>query len=320
MTRWIDRVREPAYTGENRCTPCTAVNLVIAAALGALVGVVWLPLGLAVFCASVASIYLRGYLVPGTPELTKRYFPDWLLARFDKAERPGDVGGETVGGVTDETTGGRTADGSSATGAAPSEEDLVDPETLLAEAGAIEETEDGRDVRLTAAFAAEWQDAVDRLRDDEEALRERAARLTDHEVDRIEIDRQGRWRATTDAGTVRAWVSGGAALADLAAADVLAERAAWDAVLPRQRAAILRALRSFYDTCAQCGGRVELTEETVASCCRSWEVLAVRCVDCEEHYLEIDPETMAEADAAPTGDRTEGGSADGTGGRNGVEW
>ncbi|MFP9190897.1 hypothetical protein [Natronosalvus vescus] len=43
-------------------------------------GVVWVlvtPLaGVVVFVGCLTAIVLRGYLVPGTPELTKRYLPD----------------------------------------------------------------------------------------------------------------------------------------------------------------------------------------------------------------------------------------------------
>jgi hypothetical protein len=80
-----DRLRRPEYTGENRCMPCTVVNgclaLVAAVVVTALVG----PLGgLVVLTAGLGAIYFRGYLVPGTPELTVRYFPPWLLELFGK--------------------------------------------------------------------------------------------------------------------------------------------------------------------------------------------------------------------------------------------
>jgi hypothetical protein len=74
----LDRVRQPEYTGENRCMPCTATNVVIAVLLSVGVGVLFPPAGVVVFALSLGAIWLRGYLVPGTPELTKRYFPDWL--------------------------------------------------------------------------------------------------------------------------------------------------------------------------------------------------------------------------------------------------
>lgn len=80
----LERIRQPQYTGENRCLPCTGVNLVIAVVLAGIVAVVSPPLAVAVFLVSIGAIYVRGYLVPGTPSLTKRYVPDWVLAKFDK--------------------------------------------------------------------------------------------------------------------------------------------------------------------------------------------------------------------------------------------
>ncbi|MFB6159704.1 MAG: hypothetical protein ABEJ61_00830, partial [Haloferacaceae archaeon] len=67
----FDRVRRPEYTGENRCVPCTVVNLVIAAALALVVarGVAavrpWPTAALAGAAAGILAglvVALRGYL------------------------------------------------------------------------------------------------------------------------------------------------------------------------------------------------------------------------------------------------------------------
>jgi len=80
-----DRLRRPEYTGENRCIPCTAVNSCLALVVTALVTLLLGPLGgLVVLVGSLGTIYFRGYLVPGTPTLTMRYFPPWLLELFGK--------------------------------------------------------------------------------------------------------------------------------------------------------------------------------------------------------------------------------------------
>ena len=138
--RALDRVRQPEYTGENRCTPCTLANLGIAAILTAGLASLWLP-GAAVFAVlAVGSIWLRGYLVPRTPELTERYFPDWLLAKFDKAPAPEP---EPV---------------------PPGE---FDPETVLLEAGVVEPCESADDLCLTDGFEADWRGRMERLGDEE---------------------------------------------------------------------------------------------------------------------------------------------------------
>jgi hypothetical protein len=81
----VDALRRPEYTGENRCLPCTVVNAVIAAVLGGTVAKKSKPAGLVVLVGSAALIYLRGYLIPGTPELTKRYLPPSVLRWFGKS-------------------------------------------------------------------------------------------------------------------------------------------------------------------------------------------------------------------------------------------
>ncbi|SFS69967.1 hypothetical protein [Halostagnicola kamekurae] len=88
----IDRLRQPDYTGENRCTPCTLLNVAIAAVLVAAATTVALSrtdrvgaavLGTALAAVSGAAIYLRGYLVPGTPRLTETVLPDRVHRRLE---------------------------------------------------------------------------------------------------------------------------------------------------------------------------------------------------------------------------------------------
>ena len=78
----LARFKQPEYTGENRCLPCTVVNTIIALVLSVAVvaGVArvanpaaGLAAGVVLLGCSLGAIYLRGYLVPGTPELTKQY-------------------------------------------------------------------------------------------------------------------------------------------------------------------------------------------------------------------------------------------------------
>jgi len=91
----IQRYQNPTYTGPNRCVPCTITNVAIAAVGSLAVAAVAPPLGALAFLGALLTIYLRGYLVPGTPAFTRRYFPDWLLAVFEKADpAPSSVGVE----------------------------------------------------------------------------------------------------------------------------------------------------------------------------------------------------------------------------------
>ncbi|MFW5974118.1 MAG: hypothetical protein ACOCPZ_01900 [Natrialbaceae archaeon] len=187
---------------------------------------------------------------------------------------------------------------------APEADAAVDPETLLADAGVVEECADEPDLCLADEFAEALQDAVDRLRDDVDAREAVASALFDHDAVRIDFDEYDRAVARVDDDDrddwrVGSWPTEGALVADLAAASVLANRVpAWDDVAPRQRAGIVKALRSFMPECPLCGGCVVMTDDTVESCCQSFDVIAVRCLDCEEHYLELDPDRIRDAEAA----------------------
>ena len=86
-----ERLGRPEYTGENRCLPCTVLNVAIAVVAAALLGRRSRRAGGAAFLAALGLVYLRGYLVPGTPTLTRRYLPDSVLAAFGKQPVEEDV-------------------------------------------------------------------------------------------------------------------------------------------------------------------------------------------------------------------------------------
>ena len=259
--RAVDRVRQPEYTGENRCTPCTLANLGIAAILTAGLASLWLP-GAAVFAVlAVGSIWLRGYLVPKTPELTKRYFPDPLLAKFDKRPMPD---------------------------ADPALPEEFDPESVLLSAGVVEPCERADDLCLTDGFEAVWRDRMERLADDA-TLRTELAEQLDLENGDVSFESFGdAYIARQDDAQIGQWESRAALLADLAAAKELPERVdAWAALDPQRRSQLLGGLRVFVEVCPSCGGPVTADTEVVESCCRSTTVVGVACDDCGDRLLEV---------------------------------
>lgn len=266
----LSALRRPEYTGENRCTPCTVVNVAIAVAVSAVVGVASLPLAPVALGLCLAAIYLRGYLVPGTPELTKRYFPDRVLRWFDKA--PNRVEGTLVGMA--------------------GEGEEIDPEPALLEADALELTPDGTDLRLTDEFEAEWNDSIAAVRESD--YEPRLARIlgADEEVAPDALDVQVDTAATTvfrNDVLVATWPSEAALLADVAAAPLLRERLPeWADANLAVRGQLLQGVRVFLDRCPVCGGDLALSEETVESCCRSTEVATLACTDCEARLLEVE--------------------------------
>ena len=277
MVGVLERFRQPEYTGENRCLPCTAVNTVIALVAGWGVGILFamfvsptvgLGAGLGIFTLSMTAIYLRGYLVPGTPELTKRYFPPWLLRAFGKEPEP-------VTGATTQTHH---------RGNNPSGE--FNPESELIKAGALEECETGDDLCLTDEFRVAWHDEMEHATSDERDGE--LFELLGVEQDGIALEEyENGFRARAEGQTVGVWESEAAYEADLAAGKVLSNTYDGWANLPTQdRSRLLTGLRIFLDRCPTCGGRPEFGAETVESCCSTREVAAVSCTDCGSRLFE----------------------------------
>lgn len=272
--RVFDEMRHEEYTGENRCTPCTVVNVVIAAGISALVALVSAPLAPVAFAVFGTVIYLRGYLVPGTPTFTKRYLPDRVLARFDK----GPMADYAV--RIDDETG-----------------DELDVETILLDAGALEEADDTSDLSPAPDFREEWYDEMDRL-DQAETIRSLAGML-DVPGNRLSTENRGKsYAVKVGDETAGKWESDQALVADVAAGRAFENRVDNWAELPvERRSGLLRGLRVYVERCPRCGGTVSMTEETVTSCCRSRRVFASTCGECGVRLFEINASEVETADA-----------------------
>jgi hypothetical protein len=265
MTGALDRLRQPAYTGQNRCLPCTAVNGAIAVVLAGAAAVVSPVAGAVVLALSAGAIWLRGYLVPGTPELTKRYMPLWLLDAFGKAPEPA-----------------RTGEGD------------IDPEATLREAGAIAECADVDDLCLTDGFAEAWYDRMDRLQGDESRQKEVLVELVGMAPEELYFD-QGDRSGTVyvrvgddDGEELGFWMSRAAAVADMAAALELRDRwPGWRELDFDERNTLVTSLRVFVESCPECGAPVTAQEKMVESCCWSGEVMVAECEDCEARLFEV---------------------------------
>lgn len=266
----LDRFRRPEYTGENRCVPCTVVNVAIGAVvagglavlastrLGTTTGA---ALGGVLFLLFAATITLRGYLVPGTPALTKTYFPDWVLRRFDK-----------------HPTARREAPGGE-----------FDVEAELKRVGAAEECDTEDDLCLTAEFRTAWRDRILALRE-QDTTRADLAAVLDTDPDRLTFREHGdALVAQLDDRRVGQWESRAAFLADMAGARALRERQdSWSEMDVDGRTRMLNGLRIFLDRCPTCDGRVLLDQEVVKSCCRSIDVVTVTCEDCGARLFETE--------------------------------
>lgn len=266
----VSRLRQPQYTGENRCIPCTVVNSVITIGLGFLIAgaavvagvevLVGALLGIAILGIGAASIYLRGYLIPGTPRLTQRYFPAWLLRHFDKGPSHS----------TDQS-------------------DEFDAEAILTDSNVVTECDREDDLCLTESFSRAWREAMDRRRETDASIEELAS-LIGTEVDQLEVETfDEAFVATQEGRRIGQWESEAAFVADMAAAATLPERiATWDDIPLHERSHLLRGLRAFLESCPMCGGSIVMNETEVTSCCRSIDVLAMNCTECDSRLLETE--------------------------------
>jgi hypothetical protein len=282
VDRTLGAIRQPEYTGENRCWPCTGANVAIAVVLAGVVGGAALvaggtatTLGLAgagaLFVASLGAIWLRGYLVPGTPTLTKRYFPDWLLAKFDKRPEQESVSASDV-----------------------------DVEAELIDQGVLEPCVDREDLCVADAYADPWRARIEGLRDAEvepELLRD----FFPVDVDDVAFERHdGAVVARMNGTRIAHWESEAALLADVAAAEVFDDRLPrWDDYAFEAQVELVGGMRLFLERCPACDGHIAFGEETVESCCRSVEVVAMTCDDCDSRLFEAEvTEEMYEDPAA----------------------
>ncbi|KTG08360.1 hypothetical protein AUR64_19195 [Haloprofundus marisrubri] len=279
----LERVREPEYVGENRCVPCTAVNVAIAGVATLVVGVLSPPVGLVVFGTSLALIYLRGYLVPGTPALTKRYFPDWLLRRFDKSPH-----------ARSRRRAAQTVDAASAdTETVGTDGTTLDTEAFLVDVGALRESDDADDVALEESFERAWYHRIDALRDGDGGVGQ-LARTVGVSTDRLSLSDHGNAVAAwLDDDWLGQWESREAFAADMAASAELDDRVdVWSEFPVDVRGQLLSGLRACIERCPVCGGTVGLGTHAVESCCQSYDVVAATCEHCEVRYFEAEYDTV----------------------------
>lgn len=260
---WLDHLRRPEYTGENRCIPCTIVNLLIAVVCAGAVALVSRPLGIGALGAALAAIYLRGYLVPYTPTLTRRYVPDRVLRWFDK-------------------------DPSVRNASTPDDVEDIDVESFLYEAGVVTECDDVDDLCVEPAFQRAWRARIEDLRE-KESLREDLLDLLDldgeHEIEEFgDVARV----VQVDGQHFGQWESDAALVADLAADELLAQRYdGWADLHVVNRSHVLGSLRLFLEQCPSCDAPVSVDQDRARSCCRAIDVAVMTCEACGARIFEF---------------------------------
>ncbi|WP_331233511.1 hypothetical protein [Natronorarus salvus] len=256
--------KTPGYVGENRCLPCTAVNL-------ALVAVAALALArrsrvgaLSVGLLGTALVWTRGYIVPYTPR-----FAPWLVSFLPVDPFHRESGPGSIGALDD-------ADGEAVLAA-------------LAEAGVVRLGEDR--VTLDPAFEEHWVAEMGALRSlSDRALADELAGDLDG-VDGVEVlSVAGDVRfALGERGLPGTFVSRPVAIAELAAIRTLGRVA--PTIEESTRAAATRPLRGFLERCPAC--ECSLSERPVTGCCggrdpRSLPEAEVVCPACDRRLFVVD--------------------------------
>lgn len=226
----LDSIVRPEHTGDNRCYPCTVVNAVGVALVSFLVARRSRFGAVAVALVAGALIWLRGYVIPYTPQFGPQ-IADRLPIAFGHGPNDADPS-DSIGGDTD-------------------------PEAVLTglfEAGVL--VEDG-DLFLAEAFETAWNDRMADLRDlDDAALAANAAAAVPFDA---ESGVQG--NRLLVAGPHDLWLTRPVAIAETAALEALVK---WG--VDRETAAkATHPLRTFLYQCPSCAG--PLAETTYQNCC-----------------------------------------------------
>lgn len=274
LNNTFDRLRRTEYTGENRCMPCTIVNTIIALVVGGGIALLWPPAGVIAIVAFLAVIYLRGYLVPGTPQLTQQYFPERVLRLFGKEPMAEELQVDSEGAGRPEST-------TEANGEEPPDPEEV--EWLLVTNGIVEECEDVDDLCLTEAFSEVWWRRIRQFREDEERAANQLAAVVDVDPDALAFAEDGgTFSVTFEGDLIAQWPSDAAFYADLAAEPTLAEWLPnWEGLGDRGRTELLAGMRAFLEECPACDADLEQVEDVRKSCCSSAFVsVSVDCGAC----------------------------------------
>ncbi|MBS3761306.1 hypothetical protein [Halodesulfurarchaeum sp.] len=258
----LSRFRKPAYVGENRCTPCTVLNSAIALGLVTVTAFVSRWGAIVVGVIAFGAIWLRGYLIPGTPTVTHRYFPPWLLSWFGKS--PPEFEGS-----------------------------FFDVDAFLCRVGVLE-SGDG-DLAVAPSFETRLAQVAAEI--DDSASVDGAGALFDVNPDRVTFDGNGPvWTVFVDDHSVGRWESRVAFVIDLAADELLASWTdEWAHLSLPERNQSFAAIRVCLDNCPVCGGVIELGTELVESCCRDYHVITASCTGCVARLFEINARSVPDA-------------------------
>lgn len=264
----VDGLRSPEYTGSNRCPPCTIFNLMLVGITAIVAGSFAATAGIVIVAVGVVTVWLRGYVVPGTPRITKRYLPPRVLTWFDKR-------------IDDSTDVGSLTD---------SQRDTTDPTETLEVLGVLEDTEPPT---LGSQFRSTWSETAETFSTDRVALQRAVAEMLSTSPDTIAVSpAEGAGVVLTASGEwIGQWPSRTALIADVSTEQTL-NGTGWTEFSRVTRADLSARIRGLATRCPVCDERTHVSEITVESCCRETDVVAVTCPTCADRLAEFEPSQL----------------------------
>ncbi len=248
-------IRQDEFTGENRCLPCTVVNLIISALLAGIIGYYSRGIGIIGFGLSALLIYLRGYLIPKTPYITQEYFPDSVLRAF----------GKSSGHADDKEV-----------------------EQLMEDLDILKPEDDADTSTLNPSFEKQWRQ---RLKDRKNKTSGKniisQLFLPENEFE-VKSDSE-KMAAMANGQIVGRWPSKVSRVVDVISDRTLRDYAQrWEHLGPQTRLQILFALRKFVKVCPNCGGQITTQTIEVDSCCGPVPVIEAQCTDCSKLLFKVE--------------------------------
>ncbi|MGN8215881.1 hypothetical protein [Halococcus salifodinae] len=250
----VNKLRQPEYTGENRCYPCTYLNVFISVILSSFIGLfVSPPTGGIALVLSLVVIYLRGYIIPGTPTITQQYFPDRVLQWFGKAQS--------------------------------ADKDVAKVSNEVIDSDLIEYSEKLEDLKLVDEVKNRWHTEIRKA--DQEVVEHRLKSLT--KSDEVELrEADGVAYVMADNEMVLQRRSRPAIVADIAILPILSVKLpSWERYSLNEKSDAMRVVRMFMDDCPACGSDLTLDQTAVESCCTSKEVYTLSCPECKTQMSEM---------------------------------
>ncbi len=270
----LENIRKPAYTGKNRCSPCTIINVLTAVIIGGIVAKKSRRAGQLFFIAALVLIYFRGYLIPGTPTFTKRYLPAEILRLFGKESTV-----PTRSGLRGSEFSSKSDANSQETAIGENTNTIVEGANVnevLLELGIIEPCEDQKDVCLSDTFAQTWSRELESLETLSSSVVLDAFNLPERDISIVNQDTG--CRVETEDTLVGTWPSKTALAVDVSAIRALEEsHPEWHDLDVSRQSELLSGIRLFVPECPQTGGPVSVDEGTIETCCQEYSVIKLVC-------------------------------------------